>query len=97
MSWLRPLPGEADLGQVGATLTQHSRDRVTELGFSIGEIVECLAHPEQSYPSGPDYPGDRRLYQRGGCCIVLEQTDRTIVTILLRRIDRWEHGRHRAA
>lgn len=97
MNRLRPLPDETLLTQVRATLTPHSRGRVDELGFKVRDVVDCLTSPEQSYPGDPSHQGDRRLFQRGGCCVVVEQSDRTIVTVLLRRADRWEHGRDRAA
>ena len=91
-----PLADEALLGEVGITLTPHSRGRVVELGFGVLDVVNCLTRPEQSYPGGAGHPGDRRLFQRRECCVVLELSNRTIVTVLLRQVDRWEHGLDRA-
>ena len=73
----------------------HARRRANELGFSTSDLVQCVVDPEQSYCGHPAYGPDRRVYQRGDLAVVVHEPSRTVVTLLLRRLDRWEHGRDR--
>lgn len=85
----------ADAGapaSASVTLTPHAAGRAYELGFSWQEVAGAVSAPEQSYPCHRAYGPRRRLYQRDDVAVVLAEDTREIVTVLLRRPDRWRHG-----
>lgn len=75
-----------------AYLTAHAADRAHELGFHETEVLACIAAPENTYPCHPSYGTNRRTYQRGDCCCILDMTTRAIITVLLRTPLEWAHG-----
>ena len=81
----------------GLVVSSHARHRASELGFTLAEVEACVASPDQSYPSHIRYGAHRRVYQRGDLAVVVAEDTRVVVTVLLRRVDRWEHGRDRRA
>jgi hypothetical protein len=75
-------------------VSQHAAARALELGFHEAEVLSCVAAPEQTYVGSSDHRQGRRLYQRGDCTIVLDEANRTVVTVLLRSASPWQHGVH---
>ena len=89
------LSGEHALAEAHIDLSWHARRRTHELGFSVRDVADCVRRAEQSYSCHPGYGSDRRIYQRGDVCVVLHEPTRVVVTVLLRRADRWHHGHDR--
>jgi len=75
-------------------LCRHSLERATELGFAIDEVLTCVARPQQTYSCHPYYGADRRMYQRGQMSVVVHESSRTVITVLLKTPARWAHGLH---
>lgn len=75
----------------GAALSRHASYRAGELGFSLDDIYRCIDRPEQTYTCPVRYGPDRRMYQRGIVSVVLHETTRTVITVLLRTGDMWQH------
>ena len=80
--------------RTGARLSDHASERAEELGFSLAEVLECIASPEQTYVSGPRYGPDRRVYQRRQVAVVVHEPTRVAITVLLRQSEHWVHGQH---
>ena len=78
--------------RTGATISCHALDRAGELGFSLDDIYRCIDRPEQTYACPVRYGPDRRMYQRGSVSVVLHETTRTVITVLLRIEGVWQHG-----
>jgi hypothetical protein len=72
----------------------HARARMQELGFHETEVLQCVAAPEQTYAGDPAHPPGRRIYQRHDCAVVVDDSTRTVVTVLLRTTSWWQHGLH---
>jgi hypothetical protein len=77
----------------GWTVRPHAADRATELGFTLGEVLRCAAEPDQTYCAGPGHPQAYRVHQLDGIAVVVDPGSREVVTVLLRIVKRWEHGR----
>jgi hypothetical protein len=75
----------------GVTLSAHAKARRVEHGFSEDDVLLTIARPEQTYGSPASYSPDRRLYQRGRVCAVVDERTRVVVTVLPRIAERWEH------
>lgn len=75
-------------------LTKHAAMRADELGFHETELMHCIANPENTYPGAPAYGPNRRVFQRGECCCVVDLPAQVVVTVLLRTPAEWEHGMH---
>lgn len=73
------------------TLSAHAEMRRREHGFSEDDVLLTVAQPEQTYGSPASYGPDRRLYQRGRVCAVVDERSRVVVTVLPRIAERWEH------
>ena len=80
--------------QVSVTLSPHARIRARELAFHEVEVLACVAAPQQTYGGGPAHPDGRRIYQRGDCTAVVDESSRTVITVLLRSPHPWTHGVH---
>lgn len=74
------------------TLSAHAQGRAAELGFSQDDVLRCVIRSDQTYCSHPSYGPDRRVYQRGAIAVVVHETSRIVVTVLLRTSDDWSHG-----
>lgn len=70
----------------------HAESRAAELGFSHDDVLHCVWHPEQTYVAPPKHGPDRRIYQRGDIAVVVSETSRVVVTVLLRTRNSWTHG-----
>lgn len=77
----------------GVIISQHASIRAKELGFSADDIYRCVNLPEQTYVCPASYGPDRRMYQRGSVSLVLHEASRTVITVLLRTGDAWQHGK----
>jgi len=101
MNRLRMLPDEGELSAARLRLSRHARDRAHELGATGRDIALCVTRSEQSYPQHPRYAGaeggSRRVYQRDGLAVVVDESNRVVVTVLLRRQQQWVHGVDRYA
>lgn len=75
----------------GVTLCAHAKARRAEHGFSEDDVLLAITRPEQTYGSSASYGPDRRLYQRGPVCVVVDERTRVVVTVLPRIAERWEH------
>ncbi len=74
-------------------LSPHAVGRAAEHGFSDDDILQAVASPEQSYTCpAAQYGPDRRMYQRGGVAVVVDERLRLVVTVLPRVRGRWEHA-----
>lgn len=80
------------LAATGGQLSRHAADRASELGYSLDDVLRCLARPEQTYTCPESYGHGRRVYQRGDLALVVHEDTRTIVTVLPRTGCRWSHG-----
>ena len=80
--------------RAGTELSAHAAERADELGFSLAEVLSCVAAPEQTYVCPAHYGSNRRMYQRGQMAVVVHEPSRLIITVLLRQSDAWTHGRH---
>lgn len=74
----------------GWRFSPHAVLRAQELGFSLRDLVECLAAPEVSYGTEDGRPG--RVFQRGDVSVVALPEIRYVITALLRRTEVWRHG-----
>lgn len=77
----------------GVIISQHASIRAKELGFSADDLYRCVNQPEQTYVCPANYWPDRRMYQRGSISLVLHEISRTVITVLLRTGDAWQHGK----
>ena len=78
--------------EAGVTLSAHCKDRATELGYSLDDLLRCAIQPEQTYSCHPRYGPGRRMYQRGPVSLVVHEQTRTAITVLLRTTRTWSHG-----
>lgn len=86
------------LVQAGVRLLPHAVKRSAEHGFSHDQVLRTVASPEQTYACPADrYGPDRRMYQRGGVAVVVDERQRVVVTVLPRVQERWEHPAVRLA
>lgn len=72
------------------TFSKHAEERVIELKFTAREVLDCLEHPEVTYTQLSR--GTGVIYQRGHVSLVVNPDLKVVITALLRRTDRWEHG-----
>lgn len=79
--------------QADVVVSAHAQARASELGFSLDEVLRCVMLPEQTYGSPARYGPDRRVYQRGTVAVVVNEGSRVVVTVLLRTVNDWIHGR----
>ena len=74
-------------------VSDHARERAVELGFSLDDLLWCVARPEQSYPCAGVEGRGRRINQRGDLAVVVDEPSHRVVTVLLRTPELWVHGR----
>lgn len=75
-------------------LTRHARERAAELGFALIDLLEAAANPELTYGQ-PDRGPHQAMHLRGDVAVGVDTGSLTIITVVLRRDDRWEHGTDR--
>ena len=68
--------------------------RGRELGFTVEEIQHAVLFPEVSYAQ-PERGDGEEIRQIGDLAIGVNAKERVVKTVLLRRLDRWVHGRDR--
>ena len=74
-------------------LTPHARSRAAEFGFTVEEVVACANEPTLAYDSDATrYGRDERVHKRGRVACIVRPSKKTVVTVLLPKIDKWEHG-----
>jgi hypothetical protein len=66
-------------------ITEHAKRRRKQMGVTEAAIAQAVIDPELSYPSPPDHPPGRTLYQRGPIVVVVENATNEIVTVLWHR------------
>jgi len=76
----------------GWRLTAHARARAAELGFELIELLLAAAHPELSYAQ-PDRGPHQAMCVRGDVAVAVDLASLTIITVVLRRDDAWQHGK----
>lgn len=90
----RPSPDALLERHLQYQITNHARSRAQELGFTINEVLLAAADPEQSYvSSSARYDSGGYVHQRGDLAVVVNRESKTVITVLLRRKDQWEHGK----
>ena len=72
-------------------LSHHARRRAAELGYDPDEILRAAEDPDVAYEQ-TRFPG-QQLRQRGDVAVAVDPRDQVVITVLLRRRDRWAHGR----
>lgn len=65
------------------TMSPHAQQRRKMMGITEHQIATAVADPELTYPSPPDYPPGRMLYQRGEIVVVMEGS--RVITVLWHR------------
>jgi hypothetical protein len=79
--------------RAGVELSPHAVERAAEHGFSEDDVLLAVAAPEQTYTCPAEqYGPDRRMYQRAGIAVVVDERLRQVVTVLPRAQERWEHA-----
>jgi hypothetical protein len=79
--------------RAGVELSPHAVERAAEHGFSDDDVLLAVASPEQTYTCPAEqYGPDRRMYQRAGVAVVVDERLRQVVTVLPRVQERWEHA-----
>lgn len=79
--------------RVAVELTPHAFERAAEHGFSEDDVLLAVAAPEQTYTCPAELHGfDRRMYQRARVAVVVDERLWTVVTVLPRVRERWEHA-----
>lgn len=76
----------------GGQLSGHAATRAAELGYSLDDVLRCLARPEQTYPCPESYGPGRRMYQRGDLALVVHHESSLVITVLPRTHRAWAHG-----
>lgn len=76
----------------GVQLVEHAMRRAAELGFHETDVLACIARPETTYGGHPQYGPGRRVYRRGSCACVVDETLGLVVTVLLNMGRQWAHG-----
>jgi hypothetical protein len=76
----------------GVQLLEHAKRRAAELGFHETDVLACIARPETTYGGHPQYGPGRRVYRRGSCACVVDETLGVVVTVLLNIGRQWTHG-----
>jgi len=69
-------------------LTWHARKRVAERGFSVRDVAAAAMDPDVRYPS-PAFGPDVWTYRCGIVAVGVDQTTRTIITVLLGSSSPW--------
>lgn len=72
------------------TLTRHAISRMLEFGVTRQGVEELLKHFECRYNQSDRGP-DVFVYQLGEWACVADDRDKTVITILRRQVQRWEH------
>lgn len=97
----RPGPGRASRIRCphllrGWYFCAHARERVDDRGFWPLDVVDACESPEMT-ATASKYEPDRRRHVRGNLVVIVNPTDRTVITVLLRSEDEWNDGDARAA
>ena len=77
----------------GIRLTRHALSRMLELKVEPVDVLLCVARAEQSWQQLRNQRLQSVL-QRGDIAVVMEPNTKTVITILLRTEEDWEHGKH---
>jgi hypothetical protein len=72
------------------TLTNHAQERMAEFGLTPADLEPVLTDYEQRYPQTGKYAG-MMMHQRGEWAMAVDPETRSIITVLRRKIERWEH------
>ena len=76
----------------GGQLSGHAAASAAELGYSLDDVLRCLARPDQTYPCPESYGQGRRMYQRGDLALVVHHESGIVITVLPRTGRAWSHG-----
>jgi hypothetical protein len=74
----------------------HARENVDARGFWPLDVVDACESPEMT-ATAFNYGPDRWRYVRGHLVVIVNRTNRTVITVLLRSEDEWNDGDARAA
>lgn len=83
-------------GSMKWKIALHAYQRLVERGFSVYDVLETAAQPEQTYlqPWRGDYVA---IYQRAHCRVVVNEDSHTIITVIDRDADLEKDPRELAA
>ena len=74
----------------GHRLTNHAKLRQAEFGLTIPDLEAILKDYDQRYAQQGKYAG-AFVHQRGDWAMVVDPTDKVVITVLRRIVQRWEH------
>lgn len=72
------------LGAPGPFLSKHARQRCTEMGVEVDEVLAAVERWELRYPSPPEYGPDRMVSVAGRLAVVHTSTLDVVITVLWR-------------
>lgn len=67
---------------LGWHLSTHASRRALERGLCDRELQLAIEQPDSTYPQTSSYGSDRRVHVRGEWAVVLNPTERTVITVL---------------
>lgn len=89
-------PVERPSGERSWRVSHHAGARATELGFTVGEVLAAATDPQLAYAQSR-YGAAQALHIRGDVAVAVDRDRAVVITVLLRRDERWEHGQDRRA
>lgn len=76
----------------GWRITAHARGRARARGICDRDLRFTIEQPDYTYPQTDSYGSDRYVHVRGEWAVVVNPTERTVITVLYR-----DHTRRLAA
>jgi hypothetical protein len=81
-----------DLHVGGFTLSRHARERRVEFEITRSQLEDILLRPQVRYETTARRRGARTFtYQHGEWAAIVDEVAKRVVTIVRRRVERWEH------
>lgn len=74
----------------GRVVTRHARMRMTEFQLTARDVAQIICDYENRYAT-INRQGEAFVYQRGQWSVLVDETAGTVITILRRTTERWEH------
>jgi hypothetical protein len=70
-------------------ITGHARGRALERGICDRDLQFTVEQPDYTYPQTDSYGSNRHVHVRGDWAVVVNLTERTVITVLYQDHTRW--------